>query len=402
MMKYFFLYLVLICATASAIGQAKPKKPYLLHEEADREFGQGDPQKALELVNECIKNSPGFMEAYRLRGAIREHLRQYDAALTDFSIFLEAFPTHPEALMSRAVLHYKTEHYDLAEIDLRKLLSVRSGETNAIFFRENMTVNDKTPLMTMSHAAHHPLVYQYLGLIQMKAGNYSKALFFLDSAIILNGREADFYVTRGNIKEVMHDSTAIIDYEIALKLNPQHATAQHYFEKALERSGKSISAEDRLSRTIEMDSSLLYPYLERGQKRYERGDYHGALADYNLALKRDEKDPEIWLARGLAREKLQDLTGAFSDYTKAIDLRESFARAWVNRGNVLMKQKRFEDAIDDYTVSLIYYPDNGAAFYNRGLARIQLKMTSEACADFDQAEQLGIRIDPALRPKFCK
>lgn len=398
-MRYLFVLTVLLVFLFIDTSGQRTRKAYQLYEDAESAHINGLLEQATLLVNECIKHYPDYYEAYTLRGAIREELKDTEGALTDYSIFLDWFPTHPEALMSRGVLHYKLRHFDLARTDFELILRIGSTVTNAIFFRQNMSVNDGNPILTTSHNTHHPYVYQYLGLVAYNLKHFEKAVQYYDSAIQLNKREADFFFNRGNARMALNDSSAKHDFEMALFLNPEHGMAKHAISNS--SGAASVSRENFLTETIQMDSTLLFPYLERGKERYASGDYAGAVMDYDLALKRNDKDPEIWLARGLAREHLDDFTGAFSDYTRAIDLNESFAKAWVNRGNVLLKQKRFNDAIEDYEVSLLYWPDNGAAYYNRGVARISVNQKTQGCADLKMAETLGIKGDEKLKVKIC-
>jgi tetratricopeptide (TPR) repeat protein len=393
--------LMLLCGVA--LSQGKPKKPYVLHEEAERAFNSGKYQDAVQLLDECLKVNPGYMDAYSLRASVKEQLKDDAGALTDYSIYLEKFPAHREILINRAILRYKIGFYDQAKEDfLRLLLLPPSGETNAIFFKQSVAVGDRNPMMTMTAQGNQSsYIYNYLGLTESKLKNFLVAKSYFDSAISVNEWEPDYFVNRGLAKESLNDSTAYLDYERALRLNPDHTLAKHNLSALKSRKGQSVSLEERLSQTIEADSTMLYPYLERAQQRYESKYYEGAAEDYTSALEIDSKNVEIWLGRGLAREKMKDYKGAFSDYTKAIELKDNYAKAWLNRGNVLLKQERYEDAIEDYNVALIYFPDYTLAFYNRAMARARLKKNEEACADLKRAEALGMKVDEKIKSKTC-
>jgi len=394
------LFTCIVCV--SSFAQEKTKKPFQLYEEADVLFSHGKYQEALELLNQCLKINPGFMDAYPLRANTREQLKDLDGALTDYSIYLEKYPENPDVLMNRALLRYNIGFYQQAKEDFQKVLTLDVGrETNKVFFKQNMTLDDRVPAMTLNSGKHSATVFNYLALIELKTNSPQSAIHYLDTAIRLDAGEADFYVNRGLAKESLKDSTAFIDYEIALRLNPNHTLAQHNLEAFRAKHKPQMSEEERLTKTIEVDSTMLLPYLERAQQRYESGYYKGALEDYDHALDLDPNNVEVWFARGLAHEKLKDYEGAFSDYTKAIDLKENFTKAWLSRGNVLLKLDRYADAIDDYTVALIYQNDYPHAYYNRGLAKLKLKKNSEACADFGVAESLGMKIDAKLKAKAC-
>lgn len=394
-----FFSTILFCGYA-VNAQDKPKKAQVIYEEAEAAYNDDRYSQALELLDECLKEYPGHYEAYSLRGSVREIMKDNAGALTDYSIYLERFPENLSVLMSRAILRYKMGFYDQAKEDFLVLLHMNPAETNTVFYRQNMTVGERNPVMT-PQSGHQSYVYNYLGLTEAKLKDHRKAVAYYDSALALNPAEGDYYVNRGLSREALGDTTAGEDYKQALKLNPQHVLAKHNLKALLAKEGKEMTYEERLTETIREDSTMLYPYLERALQRYEGGYYEGALEDYTQALEIDPSDPEIWLGRGLAREKLKDYEGAFSDYTKAIDLKDDFFKAWINRGNVLFKLERYADAIEDFNVALIYRSNYAPAVYNRAMAKMKLKNKAEACADLKLAESLGMEIDDKVKSKVC-
>jgi tetratricopeptide (TPR) repeat protein len=382
-------------------AQDKPKKAYELHEEAEAAYNDGRYKVALQKLDECLKINPAYYEAYPLRAAVREQLKDNDGALVDYSIYLEKFPTHSEVLMNRAMLRYRIGFYEQSKEDFTALLKLPVTETNSVFYKRSMTVGDRNPMLTTSQGGHKAQVYNYLGLNDAKLKNFQLAKADFDTAIILDGKEADFFVNRGLAKEALNDSTALEDYRAALKLNPYHTLAQHNLSALLAKKNPGNGKEDRLTRTIEADSTMLLPYLERAQQRFESKYYDGAIEDYTMALEIDSTNVDIWLGRGLAREKLKDFKGAFSDYTRAIGIRENYVKAWINRGNVLMKLERYHDAIEDYTVALVYNSSLAAAYFNRGMAKVKLKDNAGACPDIKKAEELGMAVDQKVKSKVC-
>ena len=400
MRLHLFFSLMFLSAFFLAPCQEKPRKAYQYFEAAEAAYNEDQYAKALLILDECLKEYPGYFEAYSLRGSVKEILKDDDGALTDYSIYLEQFPEHLPVLMSRAILRYKIGFYDQAKEDFLKLLTLNPSETNTVFYRQNMSVGDRNPVMT-PETGHKSYVYNYLGLTESKQKNHKDAMAYYDAALALNPNEPDYFVNRGLSKEAIGDSTAAADYERALKLNYRHTLARHNLTALKARHGQTITYEDRLTETIERDSTMLYPYLERAQQRFEGGYYKGAVEDYSRALEINPRDAEIWLGRGLAREKLKDFEGAFSDYTSAIDIREDFFKAWINRGNVLFKLERYSDAIEDFNAALVYQANYAPAIYNRAMARIKMKNKTGACEDLRLAESLGMEIEAKVRSKIC-
>lgn len=395
------LAVLLIVLPMAVFAQYKRANSRQLYERGEAAHDAGNYKLALEILNECLKASPGFADAYYTRGSTREQLDDLAGANTDYNIFLELKPDHFEALMSRATVRYQLGLYEQAKEDFLKLLSLPPSETQAILFNRSASV-DGTNQVVSVQGNISPQVLNYMGLVETKLGNYKAAISWLDSAIQLQAKEADYLVNRGIAKEGLNDTTAIQDYQAALLLRPDHSIARHNIAVLKQKKGELSSAEDELEKAIESDSSMLYPYLARAYQRTEGGFYKGALEDYDRALEIQGKDPEIWLNRGYVKEKLNDFKGAYSDYTKAIELNEKFEKAWLNRANVLSKQGRMEDAIEDYTVAIMFNPDYAAAFFNRAIARQKVKQTAEACQDLKKAEALGMTIPEKMTKEICK
>jgi tetratricopeptide (TPR) repeat protein len=246
------------------------------------------------------------------------------------------------------------------------------------------------------------MIFNYLGLAETKLGHYKVAVQWLDSAIRLQPKEADFYVNRGFAKEGLKDSAAVMDYQKALSINPDQASARANLANLKRNLGQPNDSMDEIEKAIESDSSMLHPYLARAYQRMEGGYYKGALEDYDRALEIDDKNPEIWLNRGIVKEKMNDLKGAFADYTTAIERDEKYVKAWLNRGNVLNKQGRFKEASEDYTVAITFSPDYAIAYYNRAIALQKQKQTVLACEDLKKAESLGHAVHEKVTKEICK
>ncbi|HEY5750432.1 MAG TPA: tetratricopeptide repeat protein [Chryseolinea sp.] len=395
------LTLTILFLSTYSWAQEKKSTTRQRFEQATAAYDAGKFAEALPLFDKTLQETPGNMDAYLLRAATREQLNDLAGANTDYSIYLEHYPDRADALYSRAQVLFRLGLYAQAKDDFTKLLTLYPGETTTVYFNTSASATGKNQVMTMQGPMQAPL-YNYLGLTETKLKNYKTAIHWIDSAIQLQSKDADYYVNRGIAKEGLKDSTAIADYQKALKINPQHAIALHNIAILQRNEGNKDASRDQLEAAIDSDSSMLYPYLERANQRLEGGYYKGALDDYDKALTINDKDPRIWTNRGIVKERLNDLKGAFSDYTQAIELDEKFDKAWLNRGNVLIKQSRYKEAIEDYTIVLLYNAESGTAYYNRAIAKQKMKLLTEACDDLKKAEALGQAVTEKMKKEFCK
>ncbi len=255
-------------------AQEKHLRPALLYEQAERAYDAGDFARAIALLDVCLRASEAWLEAYPLRASAKVQLNDLDGALVDYSVYLEHVPDHLGALLGRAVLRYRLGFYEQAREDLLRLLVLPPPEeTNTLYFKKGVTINDRAPIVTTTGGSHRSHIYNYLGLTEWKLGNSAHARVCFDSAIRLNPYEADYYVNRGLLRESLGDENAFVDYEHAVRLNPQHSLALHNQRAWNARHKNSLTDEERLTRTIEDDPGILYPYLERAQERFQRDDY---------------------------------------------------------------------------------------------------------------------------------
>jgi tetratricopeptide (TPR) repeat protein len=395
-MYKILLAMILMIACSVVLGQAKQEGERLLQKGSEL-MEQGKYQEAVLLFDECIAGFPVLTEAFLGRAMAREQLKDYSGAITDYSVFLEKYPQHFEALLGRANTRYQAGQFEKARADYTALLSVPRSETNYVMFQKGAAPGGNMQITT-AQSNVLPQILNYLGLTEYRLKDFEKAIHWLDSAIKLEPGNADYHVNRGMVLESTNPDRAMADYEMALKLVPNHPLALHNIGVLKAKKG---GPEDYFEKAIESDSTMLSPYLERAYLRMQSGYYKGALEDYNSAIDIEKNDPEIWLNRGFAKEKLNDLKGAYADYSQAIQLDENFEKAWLNRGNVLSRQNNHKDAIDDYTVALTINSEYAAAYYNRAIAREKNKQKDEACADLKKAEQFGIAPDARLKAAVC-
>jgi tetratricopeptide (TPR) repeat protein len=175
------------------------------------------------------------------------------------------------------------------------------------------------------------------------------------------------------------------------------------------------------------ENPIVRAYLYGGQERYGRGDDRGAIATYNLALRRDSRNPDARYGRGNAhyrlrqfrsaladyeeavrrnpdqpafltgranaRYMLHDYDGALADYSEAIRRNAYDSPSHVARGNVLAVRRDFVRAIADYGEAIRLSGARDAnAFYVRGVARTGQRDWEGALIDFNRS----IEIDPGV------
>ena len=144
--------------------------------------------------------------------------------------------------------------------------------------------------------------------------------------------------------------------------------------KSLADGNRSISAET---------------YFTWGNTKYDLGDYKGAIADFDSAIRLNPDDAAAYLNRGSAKGQLGQRFAAIADYDSTIRLNPDYANAYYNRGLAKYNLGQHFAAIADFDSTIRLNPDYANAYYNRGSAKTQLNRISEAKQDLRTALRLA-------------
>jgi tetratricopeptide (TPR) repeat protein len=131
-------------------------------------------------------------------------------------------------------------------------------------------------------------------------------------------------------------------------------------------------------------------FFLQSEKKYDRGDYKGSIADLEQAIQINPKYALAYFGLGFNRNALGDKKGAIADLDQAIRLDPKYAPAYVSRGFFRKELGDKKGAIADYNIAISLDPKNATAYGNRGVTRHELVDPIGAIADYDQA----IRLDP--------
>jgi tetratricopeptide (TPR) repeat protein len=151
------------------------------------------------------------------------------------------------------------------------------------------------------------------------------------------------------------------------------------------------STAQKINLYIAQNNTKSEKYHVSGFKKYNSGDYQGALADYKKAIDLNPTgDSVTYFNRGLVKEKLNDYQGALSDYNQAIVLNPTGdSNAYLGRAGVKRKLNDYQGALADYNQAIVIDPKNALAYNNRGyLKNNYLKDINGAIKDYRQAVKL--------------
>jgi TonB family protein len=154
-------------------------------------------------------------------------------------------------------------------------------------------------------------------------GEYDRAILEYDEAIRLNPQDATAYYNRGFTYHYKNNQDrAFENYKTAIRLNSdlaQQSTMQCvlYNPTKTDNTNKAI---EECSKTIDLASDFALAYYIRGKAYLNQEEPDRAIADYNKFIELNPKNALAYTSRGDAYWDKEDYDRAIADYNKAIDL----------------------------------------------------------------------------------
>src|ERR1044072_258934 len=167
---------------------------------------------------------------------------------------------------------------------------------------------------------------------------------------------------------------AIEDYTRAIRLSSHFDTS-----KTSDRFGNSFTDSNTI--TV-VDPFTANAYSNRGLLRFKKGDYVGAIEDYNQALEIRPGLASAYLNRAAAFRSKGDLEAAMKDLDRAIALKKDFFEAFNNRGSIRLDLNDTAGALSDLNRALELNKSVAEPYYQRGYVYMALKNFDSALADF--------------------
>ena len=164
--------------------------------------------------------------------------------------------------------------------------------------------------------------------------------------------------------------------------NLNFAIPSNYLKALINRSG-TVKPFSQASQSISADT-----YFIRGYEKAELGDYRGAIADFDTAIRLKPDYANPYYNRGNAKRELGQHFAAIADYDTAIRLKPDDALAYLNRGVAKVQLGQHFAAIADFDTAIRLKPDYANPYHGRGVAKAQLGQHFATIADYDTAIRL--------------
>ena len=235
---------------------------------------------------------------------------------------------------------------------------------------------------------------------------YPKATAMAQKAIALDPNLGEPHASLGLIHALFDFdfATSVREFEEAIRLNPNYATAHHWFgDSTLPALGQFDRANAEVKRALEVDPLSVVYNIDAGTVYWITGHYQEAVAQFRKAIEMDPRNYTAHWGLGQALERVGDLPGAIAEYEKSTQLDDdplplgllgaakakagdrAAALGILNRLEAIAKQR--------------YAPDYSFALIHLALGEKDEAMRwLESSFAKHQPDLNWIRVDPDLRP----
>ena len=231
------------------------------------------------------------------------------------------------------------------------------------------------------------LALQKFGYLESKQLDCSK----LNTGINLYSKNSDFYRQKGNSSFEKGDmESAIIDYQQAIKLNPnQSAEVYQKLGNAYSQQAKFSEAIVAYNKALDLDSNNASVYFLLGKVQVKQDKLIEATSSYKKAI---ELQPDsIWLYENLgeALHKLGQFEAAIKVYAKALEVDFNNFKIYAQLGNAQMKSGDCSGAITNYNKALELYPDSSGVYVALGNSQLKCRRIEQAITSYQKAIELN-------------
>lgn len=169
----------------------------------------------------------------------------------------------------------------------------------------------------------------------------------------------------------------------ALRVLSDQVVGQFELRRNAISLSRSIMQRQQAAAQLRNHYDVVEVFFRRGEENARRGDYQGAIADFNEFLRLNPNGFKAYYERGLARQKLGNYKAAVIDFDMYLQFNPNDVEARCNRGLLRFELGDYKGAIADYSSTMQNNPDypipNNARFISPRVDK------TEAIVDYPQS-----------------
>jgi tetratricopeptide (TPR) repeat protein len=379
----------------SALLKAFPGNTHVLALRAGCRFRHGDWRKAAQDYERLVRLVPGDFSFWSDLGEACVQGRLPEKAVAACSRAIELEPGYGSSYMYRGWAYRQLKQWDAAIADYTKA--------------RELGLNDEGSF-------YHTTIY--LGELYLEMGEYEKAADVYTFAISIIPEQACFYLTRGDIylkmkqyEKVIENANVYIELngqpdtwllrrraEAYMKLGQQEKAAADFArirrweeEEAVENEENRKEHEKWLSSQALEDEKKETEHEEEIKENEEKIKENNEKIRFLTEIIADNpKDAEAYYWRGffyLAKQQC-DYRAALHDFSKAIRMKFGRNNAYYFRANCCYNLQQYRNALRDYDKVISLEPEKIEAYRERAEIYNMLGETGKEIASLEKIHEL--------------
>ena len=395
--------LVLTLTPAAAQKKGDSGNDYNLQKAYEVLREDHDEEKALELIQAQLKDTPDNVNALLLRVSICRNKEEYGQALIDINHALKVNkPKKSKVCRStiywwRAAVYSDMEEYGKAEADFRAALGLarKDDKDNVqdISFALGQTLYNMKKY-DESDAVYYQIIREdeteqaaMVGLARnmIAREQYQEAVDILNKAEKFDADYAQIYRFRLQAYDKLGETDKAIEDGIKYCEKDDDAYAQMVVDVMMKHYNYAVA---KVKATIKKTEKPLYWRVMLCRLYEENNEYELALKEYDAIEADFGKETWIYAQRAVNYGELGMTDKAIEEVTAAMAKDPDFYD-YCTRGDFYREAGRYEEAIADFAAAIEEKPDNCYGYYKRGWCYELSGDKERAMEDYN----LGIDID---------
>ena len=188
---------------------------------------------------------------------------------------------------------------------------------------------------------------------------------------------------------------ALANYNISIKIQPHQAKVFKNIGNIFFRQGDYDKALENFDQSLSIDPEYSEVFTNRGAAYAAKGAFEDAIRDFTQVLNENPDNTNALSNRGFACYQTREYEKAIADYTAYLQHKPGDAEIINLVGLCHAKLNDFDAAIREYDAAIRIEPTQAIYYYNRSLAYNSKGDKITAMDDAQQAQKLGMKVDPA-------
>ena len=365
--------------STQACAQRKVVTDYNYRKAIEAYFEDDDDEKALELLNKQIDETPNHIDSRFIRARIYWSTDKYDAALRDISHAIKHYKGKPNVYKStlwglQGAIYDDMERYpDAAESykqavklakkdNPEKVQSYHFDLAQALYMSDEFDKAEKEYRAMLKTDPSDVTAMIGLARFYRDKEEYEESLKWLETAESYNSEYGEIYKFKMQVYDKMDREDDTVDaalkyFELDDDAEAWYVAdyAKKHYTYGVARIKAEMNKEDASSRWIVLLTRLYEDHC----------DYLHALELYNKVESEYGEHPMISYYKSSCYRELGQFKKAISEATKAIELSEDQS-LYSHRGDIYRSAGMYKEAIADYQVSMENDPSSGYEYYAIG------------------------------------